>query len=361
MTRAPGPQAWIASEAWLGAFDWLDCLRRAQGMTFDWLGLGPKECRCRTIASGPLWRLSEYDGGGDGPPLLIVAAPIKRPYIWDLLPAVSAVRFCLGRGLRVFLLAWLPASSDSRDVGLEAFAAGALGEAVAQATRQAGGVRPFLIGHSLGGTFAAIHAALAGDTLAGLVLLGAPLSFAPGSSRFRDAVVSRLPDAVGTIDVVPGSLLTQLCAQASPDTFIWTRLVDAGMSLADPGAAAVHAGIERWALDELPLPGRLAREIFEQLYREDRFCRSMLEIDGRRLGPAAIEAPTLAVVNVADEIAPPASLAPVVEALPLTRSALLQHDRDVGVGFQHLAVLVGRQAHRHVWPRIADWIFAEAG
>jgi polyhydroxyalkanoate synthase len=36
--------------------------------------------------------------------VLIVAAPIKRPYIWDLTPAVSAIRYCLGAGLRVYLL-----------------------------------------------------------------------------------------------------------------------------------------------------------------------------------------------------------------------------------------------------------------
>ena len=34
-----------------------------------------------------------------------------------------------------------------------------------------------------------------------------------------------------------------------------------------------HARIERWALDEVALPGKLVSDIVEQLYREDRFWR----------------------------------------------------------------------------------------
>jgi len=40
--------------------------------------------------------------GGDaasGPVVLIVPAPIKRPYIWDLAPEVSVVRRCLAAGV----------------------------------------------------------------------------------------------------------------------------------------------------------------------------------------------------------------------------------------------------------------------
>lgn len=42
--------------------------------------------------------------------------------------------------------------------------------------------------HHLGGTLAAIFCALEQESVRGLVLLGAPLCFAPGSSQFRDGV-----------------------------------------------------------------------------------------------------------------------------------------------------------------------------
>jgi polyhydroxyalkanoate synthase len=42
--------------------------------------------------------------------------------------------------------------------------------------------------------------------------------------------------------------------------------------------------VERWALDEFPLPGRLLHEILEWLYRDNRFCAGSLHIGDRILG-----------------------------------------------------------------------------
>ena len=169
-------------------FGFVDALRRAQGAALDGLGFGPTECSYQILASGPHWRLRDYAGSEAGPCLLIVAAPIKRPYIWDLAPEVSAVRFCLNQGLRVYLLEWTPPSPGDGNAGLAAYADKAIGEAAARLAEETG-TQPFLMGHSLGGTFAAIFGALAPETARGLVLLGAPLCFRPGISRFRDAIV----------------------------------------------------------------------------------------------------------------------------------------------------------------------------
>lgn len=355
----PRPAGWADPAVLAASCARLDGLRRMQGNALAALGLGPRECRHSVVARGRLWRLRDYGGAGDGPPLLIVAAPIKHPYVWDLRPSVSVVRRCLAAGLRVFLLEWLPASRGTADAGLEAYAGQALAEAVAEISRRTDGAKPVLMGHSLGGTFAAIHGALAGDSLSGLVLLSAPLCFAPGSGRFRDALVSLLPDSLAAIDVVPGSLLTGICVWAAPDIFVWSRAADAGLGLTDPEALAVQAGVERWSLDELPLSGRLVREIFEQLYREDRLCRGRLEIAGRRLGPAALRLPTLAAVNAADGIAPPASVRPFVDSLPTAPSRVLAYEGEAGVGLQHLAVLLGRKAHAQLWPQIIEWLRAQ--
>ena len=71
------------------------------------------------IASGPYWRLRDYGSHETSQSLLIVAAPVKRPYIWDLAPSVSAIRYCLREGLHVHLLEWLPASRHTSNNGLD--------------------------------------------------------------------------------------------------------------------------------------------------------------------------------------------------------------------------------------------------
>jgi polyhydroxyalkanoate synthase len=338
----------------------MDTLRRAQGNALGALGLGPAECDYRVLAAGPHWRLRAYSAARRGLPVLIVAAPIKRPYIWDLVPTRSAIRYCLNQQLRVYLLEWLSPARGEASAGLDAYAGEAISECLARAGRDAGGEPPFLMGHSLGGTLAAIHAAINPQGARGLVLLGAPLCFQPGLSRFRDALVSLVPSGLSDIDVVPGSLLSQVSTLASPSTFIWSRLTDAASSLTDPAATAIHARVERWALDEAPLPGRLVQEIVDWLYREDRFNRGTLAVCGREVGPSTLPLPTLMVINTADEIAPPSSVTPFAHAMPKRAARVIEYAGESGVGLQHLAILVGRQAYVHVWPEIVSWIKASA-
>ena len=176
-------------------FGMTDLIRRAQGHAFGAFGLDPIESPYRVILSGPFWRLRDYGGRDTGQSLLIVAAPIKRPYIWDLAPSASAIRYISGHSLHVHLLEWLPASQTTGKSGLTEYAK-AISECVAKISSKGGGLKPFLIGHSLGGTLAAIFGALASESIRGLVLLGAPLCFRPATSRFRDALVSLVPSGL---------------------------------------------------------------------------------------------------------------------------------------------------------------------
>jgi polyhydroxyalkanoate synthase len=131
--------------------------------------------------------------------------------------------------------------------------------------------------------------------------------------------------------------------------------MDAAMSISDPLAMEIHARVERWALDEVPLPGKLVHQIIEWLYRENRFCRGILKIGERFIGPSSLSVPTLVVVNRADEVAPPNSLKPFADAT--TKGVrIIEYPGELGVCFQHLGILVGRRARAHVWPEILSWL-----
>lgn len=329
----------------------MDNLRRAQGEVLGKLGFGPSQCSYHVVAPGPRWRLRDYGAPDAKTSLLIVAAPIKRPYIWDLAPSASAVRYCLRGGLRVYLLEWSPPSHGNGTGGLGEYADRAIGEAVARVPG-----RPWLVGHSLGGTLAAIFGALHPETIRGLVLLVAPLCFQPRVSRFWDAMAAMAPSDPAEMEIVPGSLLSQLSALASPETFVWSRLMDAILSSADPVAWDLHVRIERWALDEVPLSGRLVHEILRWLYHENRLCKGTLQLAGRMVGPSSLQLPVLVVVNNADEVAPAASVRPFIEAVPGRDILVLEYPGEIGVALQHLGILVGRRAYAQVWPEIIAWL-----
>lgn len=357
MTAPYAAAAPIAKMASLGTlFGMADAARRMQAASLSLLGFGPQESAYRIVASGRLWRLRQYAGPADGPAALIVAAPIKRPYIWDLSPSVSAVRLCSAHGLRVFLLEWKAPSRQSMDCGLADYADDAIFEAVGATLEAAGAPKLFLMGHSLGGTMAAVFAALHPERLAGLVLVSAPLCFQRGVSDFRDALAMIPPLWLPENDIVPGSLLSQLSAAASPQSFVWSRLLDAAESAGDPRAAILRLRIEEWILDEFPLPARLIRDIFLWLYSEDRLCAGELSIRERTVSPAKVRLPIIAAANSIDHIAPPASIGPFLEAVPAADKHLIDYHGEAGVVLQHLGLLVGRSALASVWPQILSWI-----
>src|SRR5262245_39187440 len=265
-----------------------DLFRRAQGRTFEAFGLGPHELPYEVVSCGAFWRLRDY-GKPPAQPVLIVAAPIKRAYIWDLTPSASAIHYIQHQSFHVHLLEWLPAEASDEN-GLAEYAA-AMSDCAATISRRCAGAKTFLMGHSLGGTLAAISAASESESIRGLVLLSAPLCFQPGPSRFRDALVSLVPSGFLDAGTCPGSLLSHVSTLASPDTFIWSRFADAVLSGADDRARDIHARVERWALDEVPLPGELVRQIIDWLYRDNRFCDGNLKIGNKLVGPAALTTP----------------------------------------------------------------------
>src|SRR3954453_19958082 len=159
------------------AFHLADQARRLQGLTLDAAGLSPVRTPSEVVLEAPGLVLHGYRGrrgpGLDRPPVLIVPAPIKRAWIWDLAPDASVVRRLLDHGLRVYLVEW----TSPVDAGLEAYAGRLVLDcldAIRAATGQRGAV---LAGHSLGGTLAAITAARYPDRVHALVLVESPLRF----------------------------------------------------------------------------------------------------------------------------------------------------------------------------------------
>ena len=148
---------------------------------------------------------------------------------------------------------------------------------------------------------------------------------------------------------------------ASPATFIWSRFWDLVETAGDRHASDLRLRVEHWALDEVPLSGKLVQDIFQALYRENSFCAGTLTIAGRTVGPTFIRLPTLVVANRADEIAPPASASPFLDALAGADKRLIECPSESGVVLQHLGILVGRSAVARVWPEILSWMKSHAG
>jgi poly[(R)-3-hydroxyalkanoate] polymerase subunit PhaC len=100
---------------------------------------------------------------------------------------------------------------------------------------------------------------------------------------------------------------------------------------ADDPAREIHARVERWALDAVPLSGELVRQIIEWLYRENRFCCNNLKIGNKLIGPVTLTTPTLAAVNVDDDVASIVSVKPFIDAMPIKDVRIVEIPGETGV------------------------------
>jgi len=345
---------------------WLDDARRQIGAGFDAVGLGPQEVPYRVVTELPGARLRAYSDRQDksGPVLLIVPAPFKRAYIWDLMPDVSVVRRCLGRGLRVYLLDWLIPTENQDGFGLAEYASRLPRAAIDAIQAETGLFAPILAGHSLGGTFAAIFASIFPKRVGGLILLDAPLAFGEDGGPLATAV-RMMPHAriirgiVGT--PIPGSVINTLSVAAAPDAFQFQRLADLSASWLDPKALAIHARVERWTYDEFPMPAQLFEDTLEQLYSEDRFRSGTLQVGERQTGLVSLRGPIMAVVNPVGRVVPPRSVLEGLDVAPNLSVNVLEYEIDRGPVLQHLGPLVAPLAHERLWPKILDWIGQVSG
>ena len=347
-----------AASPW-GIFEAMDQSRRLRGRMLDALGLGRVESPYRVAFTEPGVSLRAYaEGSGSGPVLLIVAAPIKRPYIWDLAPGASVVRRLVREGLRVYLVCWEPPGEEGAGFGLEDYAERLILDCADAVARETGDERMLLAGHSLGGTLAAIFAALHPERLRGLVVLGSPLHFGSDAGRIvrltGTLVGSGASDAAD--GAIPGSFLSLVSYLASPETFGWERWLDWLCSVSNDGAMRNHLRVARWTLDELALPRRLFQQVARELCREDRFMRGLLQVGGRSAAPEQVDTPLLAVADARCEIVPPAAIRPFIEAVPAKHKRLLWYEGDTGVALQHVGMLVGENAHARLWPEISRWM-----
>jgi polyhydroxyalkanoate synthase len=274
----------------------LDETRRWRGQLLDAFGFGPERTlsAVHDIATGV--QLRSYPSiSADGPVVLLVSAPIKRSYIWDLAPEVSVVARCRAHGFRVHLVEWTDPGRLQQQYGLDQYADRLLVGCIEAVIQRTGVPRICVVGHSLGGTLAAVCAARYPDLIAALALLEAPLHFAADAGALAPLIAWASPAMVARVaaDAVSGSLLDLVAAVAAPEEFQLDRYLDFLRSIGDRAAVMTHLRVLRWTDDEFTLAQRLFVEIVERLYRRDEFMRGSLEIAGQHVGPPTLRVPVL--------------------------------------------------------------------
>jgi len=284
------------------------------------------------------------------PPVLLVPSLINRWYVLDLRPGASLVETLVAAGLDVYLIDWGVPDDEDRHLTWDDVLA-RLARAVRRTRRAARAPRVSLVGYCMGGTLAAIHAALEPGEVAALVDLLGPIDFAHGGA-LRRMVDPRWFDADAIADagnVTPHQMQAGFAAlRPTLDLGKLVGLID--LALADPSAREAFAALETWASDNIPFPAAAYRTYLRALYQDNALAAGRHRALGRDVQLAAIDSPVLTIVAERDTICPPAAALALNDLVSSSR-------RDVlAVPGGHVGAVVGSRARASVHAPLARWL-----
>lgn len=284
-----------------------------------------------------------------GGAVVIVPSLINRATICDLEPGRSLVEGLARLGHDVYLVDWgIPGPEDAdEDVGYVLLTL--LHHSIRRIARHARTDRLPVFGYCMGGTLAAMYAALRPAHVGALCTLAAPVAFSE-AGRFGQLVrgidvTSAFPE--GTL--VPVEAMRPAFQLLDPGGALdkYVALDDASRDHERLRRAMVR---ERWLEENVPMPSAFAREFVAMAYQQDRLMRGGWTIRGEEVDLGAITARTLVVGCRRDFIAPIDAVAPLAERV---RGAELEV-MDGG----HIGVVVGSLGPSAFYP-LLDRFFRE--
>lgn len=313
---------------------------------------------CDVVHHENKWRLLRYRSGNVrfATPLLLVPSLINRHYVLDLQPGKSFVEYLVARGHDVWCIDWGTPQAEDRFVTLNDVADVWLGRAMRLCAQSSVRKQAHVLGYCMGGTLAAMHAAVHPNYVASLTLLAAPVRFGDAGSlaamtRNSAFDIEVLTRAVG---LVPARLL-QASFQLLRPTLGLAKAVNLVDRAWNDRYLDGYFAMETWANDNVALPGAFYRTWIEEVYRRNGLWQGNLTLGAQLVDLQKISCPLLAVVFSQDAIAPAADCAAVLERIGSADKQLLD------VAGSHVGGVTSRDASKTLWPALSAWWQARDG
>jgi polyhydroxyalkanoate synthase subunit PhaC len=289
-----------------------------------------------------------------GAPLLLVPSLINRWYVLDLRAGASLVEALVSRGLDVYCLDWGVPEDEDRYLAWDDVVA-RLARAARFVRRDAGAPTVGLLGYCMGGTLAAIQAALSPAETALLVNLAGPIDFSL-AGQLRTMVDAAWFDADAIADAGNiGAVQMQTGFQALRPTLPlskWVTLLDRWN---EPAQREAFLALEAWGNDNVPFPAAAYRTYIKDLYQRNALVQGEHFVSGRHVDLARVRCPVLTIVADHDTICPPPAATALNEHVGSKDRAVLR------VPGGHVGAVVGSRATRELYPALAAWLEARLG
>ncbi len=291
-----------------------------------------------------------------GRPVLVIPSLINRSDVLDLHPDRSFLRALAAAGRSPVLLDWGAPGHDEAEFDLDRYVTARLLPATAF-LEGVGGAKPVLLGYCMGGSLAAVLAAVL-PGYPGLVTIGAPWDFTSphgaagairAAARTRGVVaLEQMITALGHVfGAVPAETFQQLFALIDPLQVArkFRRFADAPETGLE---TELFVALEDWLAAGVAMAAPAAIDLLVRWQVENRLAEGRWPCLGRAVEARDIRCPALIVTGRRDTIAAPDVATPLARTIPEA-----QHlQPDLG----HVGMVVSRKSATEVVAPVVDFL-----
>ncbi len=286
-------------------------------------------------------------------PLLIVYSLINRSYILDLKPGKSIVEKLIGAGFNVYLIDWgVPGPSD-QFLTLDDYINRYMYHIVNYVKDHSNVSQISMMGYCMGGTMAAMYAALYPEMIKNLILMAAPLDFSDKDGLlylWADKEyfnVEKLVDAMGNI---PPWFLQSAFTMTKPIQNTVDKYVKFFEKIEDKQFVDDFLTLEYWLNDNVPLCGQVYKQFVEDCFHDNLLIQNKMWLDSHLVDLTHITCPTLSIVAEQDHLVPPPSSLPINDVISSKDVDVMQFPSG------HIGLSVSGRAMKNLWPKVSEWL-----
>jgi polyhydroxyalkanoate synthase subunit PhaC len=286
-------------------------------------------------------------------PLLIVFSLINRSYILDLKPGKSIVEKMVQAGFNVYLIDWGTPGAADQFLTLDDYVNRYMYRMVEYIKTHADSPKVSMMGYCMGGTMAAMYAALYPESLQDLILMAAPLNFEHAGgllSLWADKQyfnVEKLVDAMGNI---PPWFLQSAFTLMKPMQNTVDKYVKFYENIENKQFVDDFLTMEYWLNDNIPLSGQVYKQFVKDCFHENLLIKNEMMIGSERVDLKQIKCPVLSIIAEQDHLVPPSMSLPINEAVSSTEKEVISFPSG------HIGLSVSGKAMKNLWPSVTDWM-----
>ncbi|MHB9287255.1 class III poly(R)-hydroxyalkanoic acid synthase subunit PhaC [Halobacteriales archaeon Cl-PHB] len=284
-------------------------------------------------------------------PIFIVYALVNRPYILDLQPDRSVIRFLLDEGFEVYLVDWGEPSTLDQALTLEDYVCRYMANCADAVREHSGADDLHLFGYCMGGSLSIMYAQRHPEDLRTLTLLATPLAF-DGHGGILERWASHYdPDTtVEAMGNLPAELLAVEFSMMDPVEQFISKYVTLYENLENDAFVENFGRMEQWIWDGVDVAGEAYRQFVNDVYKDNQLIEGEFDLAGEPVELSDIELPVLQIVGEYDHIVPAASSKPFNERISSDDERIIEF--PVG----HIGISVSSKSHELLWPEVTDWL-----